>query len=719
MGEIIIGNKHFRLTVGDDCKVKSFVRVSNGKNLAVADEEVSLFSVTQERPFNNEIKLAYMNKKTTYQANRLVREGDILTVGFELAPYDALVAVKECDDYVSFTLQGFRVHPDGYNSYLCMDTPPVSEFRLLQLPLAHGERFGEWLNIIHGDGFSAAVIAASPCERIDSEKRSRCRILTADADANLKLIGSQAAIIARETDDFLDSMDTFERDFSLPLGVQSRRSAFINSSIYWTEDPITPETIDEHIAIAKKGGFQLMLFNYRAFFRETVNYHYIGNYDFRKEIANKEDDVKRALEKISKAGLHAGIHFLHTHIGMKSRYVTPVPDHRLGIKKQFTLARDIGADETVIYVEESTAGSPMHDGCRVLKFGGELISYQRCTCEKPYRFEGCVRGYNDTTASPHSAGLRGGILDISEYGATSVYLDQNTDLQDEIAEKIGAFYNLGFAFAYFDGSEGTNAPFAYHIPNAQYRVYQKFAKPPIFCEGAAKTHFSWHMLSGGNAFDVFSTEEYKRCIVRFPFEEARMLKDSFTRVNFGWWGLRKDTRPDIFEFGTSRAAAWDCPATVLIYLKIIQNHPRRDDICEVLRRWEDVRAKGLLSAEDKARLKDTKREHIMLINEKGDYELCEYEEIALGTGDVSAFYFERSGESYVVTWCNTGSGEMTVPWRYAAPAYTEELGGREVAYTMKNGKLTLPVAGRRYIKACVCREEMIASFKAAVFHKTE
>ena len=60
MGEIIIGNKHFRLTVGEDCKVTSFVRVSDGKNLAVADEDISLFSVTQERPFNNEIKLAYL-----------------------------------------------------------------------------------------------------------------------------------------------------------------------------------------------------------------------------------------------------------------------------------------------------------------------------------------------------------------------------------------------------------------------------------------------------------------------------------------------------------------------------------------------------------------------------------------------------------------------------------------------------------------------------------
>ena len=719
MGEIVIGNQYFRLTVGEDCKVKHFVRIANGQDLAVAGEEISLFSVTQDRPFNNEIKLAYMNKRTTYQANRLARHGDTLTVGFELAPYDALVSVKECEDYVSFTLQGFRVHPEGYNSYLCMDTPPVSEFRLVQLPLAHGESFGEWLNIISGDGFSVAVVATSPCERIDSEKRSRCRILTADADADIKLIGSQAAIIARDTADFLDSMDAFERDFSLPLGVESRRNPLINASIYWTSDPITPETIDAHIALAKKGGFRLMLFNYRAFFRETVNYHYIGNYDFREEIANKEDDVKCALAKVAAAGLHAGIHFLHSHIGIKSRYVTPVPDHRLGIKKQFTLARDTGPEESVLYVAEKPMGSVMHESCRVLKFGTELIRYQRYTCERPYRFEGCERGYNGTMASSHSAGLRGGILDISEFSATSIYLDQNTDLQDEIAEKLGAFYDLGFSFAYFDGSEGTNAPFAYHIPNAQYRVYQKFSKPPIFCEGAAKTHFSWHMLSGGNAFDVFSTEEFKRCIVRFPFEEARMLKDSFTRVNFGWWGLRKDTRPDIFEFGTSRAAAWDCPATVLVYLRVINNHPRRDDICEVMRRWEDVRAKGLLSPEDKKRLQDTSQEHIMLINEQGDYELCEYEEIPLGTRDVSAFCFERGGESYVVTWCNVGSGEITLPWGYTAPAYTEELGGREVAYTCNDGKLTLPVDGRRYLKASISKDAMTASFKNMVFIKTE
>lgn len=717
MGDIIIGNKYFQLTVGDDCKVKSFLRLSTGKNLAVADEEISLFSVTQDRPFNNEIKLAYMNKKTTYQANRLTRDGSLLTVGFELAPYDALVNVKECDDYVSFTLRGFRVHPDGYNDYLCMDTPPVSAFRLVQLPLAHTESFGEWLNVMTGEGFSTAVVATSPCERIDSEKRSRCRILTADADVHIQLIGSQAAIIARDTDAFLDSMDVFEQDFSLPRGVQSRRNGLINASIYWTEDAATPETIDTHIAMAKKGGFRLMLFNYRAFFRETVNYHYIGNYDFRKELVNKEEDVKYALSKVSEAGLLAGIHFLHTHIGIRSRYVTPVPDHRLGMKKRFTLARDVFPEETVICVEENPVGSPTHDGCRVLKFDKELIYYERCTCQRPYRFEGCIRGYNGTAAAAHSTGTSGGILDISEYGATSVYLDQNTDLQDEIADKLAAIYNLGFSFAYFDGSEGTNAPFAYHIPNAQYRVYQKFTKAPVFCEGAAKTHFSWHILSGGNAFDVFSTEEFKQCIVRFPFEEAKMLRDSFTRVNFGWWGLRMDTRPDILEFGASRAAAWDCPATVLVYRQIIENHPRREDICEVLHRWEDVRAKELLRPEDKERLKDTRREHILLINEMGDYELCEYEEIPLRTKAVSAFYFERNGVSYAVIWCNTGSDELTIPWEAAAPSYTEALGGPEVAYRIHDGKLTLPVDGRRYVKAAVSREEMITAFQNMAFQE--
>ena len=165
----------------------------------------------------------------------------------------------------------------------------------------------------------------------------------------------------------------------------------------------------------------------------------------------------------------------------------------------------------------------------------------------------------------HERGRKGGILDISEFGARSVYIDQRTDLQDEIAEKIAEIYNLGFTFAYFDGSEGTNAPYDFHIPNAQYRVYSRFTTPPLFCEGAAKSHFSWHMLSGGNAFDVFSAEVFKARIREFPLEEAPRMRCDFTRLDFGWWnGGDLNLQADMIEYATSKAAAWDSPGTIQI-----------------------------------------------------------------------------------------------------------------------------------------------------------
>ena len=113
-----------------------------------------------------------------------------------------------------------------------------------------------------------------------------------------------------------------------------------------------------------------------------------------------------------------------------------------------------------------------------------------------------------------------GILDVSEFGATSVYINQKTSLQDEIAEKIAAIYDAGFQFFYFDGSEGVDPPFGINVALAQYRVFKRLKPQPLFAEGAAKTHFSWHMLSGGNAFDVFRPEVLKEETNKWPAEEA-------------------------------------------------------------------------------------------------------------------------------------------------------------------------------------------------------
>jgi len=701
------------LVIGEGCVAESLKLLATGEEL-LADEKMPLFSVTQERPYNNEIKLIYMNKRTTYPANRVRREGDSLIVGFELAPYEAIVDVTVKDKYIAFTLRDFLVKPEDYD-YLKMDTPPACEFRLLQLPVKNRENYGKWLNVIWDFSASVGVLATSPHARIDSEKRADYRILTADAVRGIKLRGCSAALVADRTESYLDAVDSLEVDYKLPRGVMSRRDKRINDSIYWTKT-ITPENADEHIRYAKAGGFKLMLIYYKAIFKSTERgYYYCSDYDYSEKYPNGADDLLSILNKIKAAGITPGLHFLHTHIGMRSRYVTPIADRRLNTTRSFTLARSIGKDDTVIYVDENPEGSVMHEDCRVLKVGGELISYEGYTDEVPYSFFGCKRGYNDTVVLEHREGEIGGILDISEFSASSVYANQNSDIQDEIGDKIAAIYNLGFEFVYFDGSEGTNPPFEFHVPNAQYRVYKKFNTPPIFAEGAAKAHFGWHILSGANAFDAFPTDIFKAMIDKFPVVAAKEMQKDFTRVNFGWWKLYTDTQPDTYEYGMSRAVAWNCPATMMARIESLRQNPRINDVLEVLRRWQDAKEKGIITEKEKSLMRDSSDEYTLIVNSDGEYELLPCFEIKnVAGGAVSAFVFEYLGYRYVSVWHKTGEGRIALPVSAEKISYLTEVAGDEISVDGNEKSVTLQVNSRKYVKTSLSREEITAVLESAV-----
>ncbi|NLO35870.1 MAG: hypothetical protein GX112_05890 [Clostridiaceae bacterium] len=713
--ELILENDQLRLVVGADCLAKSLVHKPTGEECLVAGEEIALFSVTQERPFNNEVKLAHPNKRTTFQANRLRREGDQLIVGFEITPFEAVIAVREAPEYIAFNLTDFIVHPADYGG-LVMSPPPVAELRLLQLPVRNRDHFGEWLNVSWDSQVAVNVLATSPYARIESERRKGYRVMSADAVRDIKLKGTGAALLTCATDRLLDAIAQVEADFDLPRGVESRRSDLINASAYWSSH-VNPTNVDEHIAYATKGGFRLMLLYYPAIFQEIGGYALNGNYDYRPEYPNGQADLEQMLDKIKAAGIIPGLHFLHTHIGLKSRYVTPKADHRLNVTRRFTLAKPLGQDDAVICVEQNPEGTVMADRCRVIKFGGELITYEAYTTEPPYCFTGCARGAYATTVVSHPLGLVGGILDVSEYGGTSAYLDQHSSLQDEIADKLAGAYNAGFRFIYFDGSEGTNPPFEFHVPHAQYRVLKKLEKAPLFTEGAAKAHFSWHFLSGGNAFDIFQPEVFKEKIREFPAEEAPRMRRDFTRLNFGWWGFWSlRTQPDMFEYGTSRAAAWDCPVTVMEKMEAFKTHPRTDVILEVMRRWEDVRAQKWLTPEQKLALQDLDQEHILLVNENGAYELVPYDPIggaAGGNGDLRAFVFERQDARYVVFWHATGSGTLALPLAPGDVTLQQELGGAALPVTDENGGVAIPVTDRCYLKSHLSQAQLIAAFENA------
>ena len=711
MANIILENSVFRLVLGEDAVAKSLVLKGTGEELLAEGNELPFFSVTQERPYNNEVKLKHMNKETTFAANRVRMEEGKLIIGFDIAPYEAVVAVKIAPSYITLTLEGFNTNSRHYWGVL-IDMPPALSFRLCQLPVKEKKYFGEWLNAAWDEQSAVCVLATSTHAEIDGEKRRDVRILTADAHRDVKMQGCGAALIAAPQKDFLAAVADIEEDYDLPRGVASRQNADkINASIYWSES-ITPENVDQHIACAKRAGFRMMLLYYKCIFKEEGPGAFCGDYDLRDEYAGDFENLRVMLDKIKAAGITPGLHFLQTYIGLKSRYVTPVADPRLYLKRHLTLAKPLGTDDTEIVVMQNPTGCPKaHAHTRALQFGGELITYEGYTTEPPYTFKGCVRGAFDTTVTAHEYGKIGGVPEISEFGFQSVYLDQNTDLQDEVAQKLARAYDCGFEFVYFDGSEGTNTPFAFHIANAQHRVYRALGKAPLFCEGAAKTHFGWHMLSGANAFDVFKTQIFKEMIDAHPVHEAPLMRRNFTRVNFGWWAYFEDTRPDVYEYGMSRAAAWDCPATIQAKIERFAANPRTDDNFEVLRRWEDVRAKGWLTEAHKQMMR-SKDEHILLINEQGEYELVPYTQVEGTPEALYAFTFTRKGRAYAVYWYQGEDREIALP--LTALLCEEALGGEETPHTVANGSTRLPVSHRRYVSCDASEQALVKAFQNAV-----
>lgn len=712
---IVFENKEFSLVLGADCVPQKLVHKASGQD-CLAQTRVPLFSITEDRPFNNEIKLIYPNKRTVFGANRVRMEDGRLIVGFDRILFEAIVEVKITEKYMAFTLVDF-ILPEGSFGDLTMTPPPVAEFRLLQLAVKERENFGEWLNVSWDSDVAVNVLATSPHARIDFEAHGDGRILTADAVRGIKLKGCSAALIISSPDTLLDSIEAIEEDYNLPHGVRARRGEMINASSYWVRD-LNPQTVDAHIAYAKQAGIRLMLIYYKSFFKEVHGYRYCGDYDYNDLYPNGVEDLRMVLQKLKDAGIRPGVHFLHSHIGLLSSYVTPVADPRLNHTMRFTLAKPLGTDDTEIFVEESPEWATTHPACRVLQFNGELIGYEGYTTERPYRFYGCDRGHYDTIVRTHEKGTVGGLLDLSEFGATSIYIDQNTDLQDEVADKLASAYSAGFEFVYFDGSEGTNPPFDFHIPNAQYRVYRKLNPEPLFCEGAAKSHFGWHMLSGGNAFDldhplhVPTADRLKPMVAKFPLPAAAHIAKDFTRLNFGWFLFFEDTQPDYYEYTSSRAASYDCPLIVKGDLKTMANNPRTKDVFEVLNRWEDVRKRNWLTQEQKIQLRNPDQEHILLVNQSGEYELLPYREVPC-TGNISAFLFQRNGKTCAVYWDKKGESTLVLPLKDEEVLCTETPDGTPVEATKTDRGIAFPASGRRYLETSLSEEALEQAFAKA------
>ena len=709
--DIIIENTELRLVLSSDGTAQSLIHKASGQECLMEGIKVPAFTISQDRPYDNELQLAYPAKPKTFAADSIYRKGDDLIVNYELSDYEATIGLKITDEYIGFELKKFEYHMANFG---VKRKTIIDEFILLQLPLKNREHFGEWLNVMWDNDVAINLLGTSTSTRIDAEKLQGYKIFQAGGIGDIKMEGVEAVLVVTEKSKLLDHIDRVERDFGLPLGVESRRSEDYKYSYYELRD-VTKNNIDEHIEFAKKAGFRQMVIYYPDFAKS------MGHFPWRDEYPNGMDNLKEITHKIEAAGMIPGFHIHYNKANLNDPYVTPVPDSRLNLIRFFSLKKDLDKNSTIITVEENPVGCTIDDGRRLLKIGNEIVSYKSYTENPPYQFTGCQRGMLNTSVTKLKAGGLIGLLDVDTWPAF-IRFNQNTTIQEEVAKRLATIIKeAGFKFLYFDGAEDVPPPYWYNVSKAQMEVYDALENKPVFSEGALKSHFGWHILTRGNAFDIFPPEVIKEATRKHPIAEMKLVSNDFTSVDFGWIGYvspDKETigmQPDMLEYVTSRAAGWNSIISLIGNLNHLKKHARTDDNLEVIRRWEEARATNLLTSEQKKNLRDEYQEHILLVNEDAKLELVPYkqiENVANRNKEIRAFVFNRNNKTWVVYWHISGGKTMKLAVDPKEIRLFEIL-GKEIPVESNNGLATFPVDKRRYIQFNLSVEKVIKLFSDA------
>lgn len=710
--DIVIENSEMRLVIGRKGMAVSLIHKPTGQECLQPGVDAPVFSVTQYTPYQDELQLSRPAKPTTFFADSITRVGDDLIVNFELVNIEVTIGLRITDSFIGFTLKEIDHHPLEFGDHL---KTPVDEVTILQLPVRDRDFFGEWLNVGWDQDVAINILGSDPYVRIDAVKYRGYRLLQAGSVSEIKSIGVGAVLIVTATDNLLDRIERVEVDYDLPKGVQSRRSKEYKYS-YWQGSDITPQNVDEYIRYAKKAGLRAIQINWTSFAKA------MGHFPWRSEYPNGIADLQTVTRKIKDAGMIVGANFWYSKAHTHDLYVSPVPDHRLNLRTVFTLATALEKTATTITVEENPQNCTLDEGRRILKIGEELIEYQSFTAHAPYQFTGCIRGILNTHSSEFGAGYKFGLLDIDTWPTNWVRFDQRTGIQQEVAERISKIYNeAGFQFCYFNGADDVQPPYWLNVSSAQLKVYDLLKPEPLFSEGAARSHFSWHMLSRGNAFGGFSPEEVKEATRKYPAAEAEYIKPDFTAINFGFiryvvpGATTLGIQPDMIEYICSRGAAWDSPVSITGNLHQYRTHPRTSDNMEVLRRWEEARNSNFFTAAQKTDLQDLNQEHILLIDEAGRFEIQRYEKIEViagGDSKIQAFIFRRSGKTWVVYWHTSGHGNVELDISSDKADLFKEPGKR-LAFKKTKNTIIIPASERRYLELDLSEAEVSSAFRNA------
>lgn len=723
---------NFRLAIRPDGTVHSLLSKTTGKEYFSPGEHVPFARVSRGGTLqpSGEGKRADITHRWIYrdgesfEASSATFQGNELAVQFADTSVTATFRVTSKPDYLAFEL-------------LELTGTPVDRIEWLCLNLAELPHRGAWVNFAFNQQFGICLCAGNVRTNVEMDETGESVSLRAVAESNPGLPGTVAVLFGcpdpRER--FLEVMSVVERDFDLPAGATNRRRSEQRLSYLWATRP-TPKNIGQFVELAKRAGLRMILFSYTDFAKTA------GHFPWKESYPGGMADLKNVTGTIRNAGLKVGLHIHYSKAHKSDPYVSPVPDERLHQLRLFTLAQSVDLKADVLPVEEDPTGCTLDDKRRIVKLGAELVAYEGFRTEPTFAFTGCQRGHLGTAASPHAKGERVGLLNVDTW-PIFVRFDQTTDIQDEVGRRIGDIYRQTgpYEMVYFDGAEDVQPPFWHHVASAQQRVFRCLDPPPPVCESALYSHYSWHMITRSNAYDIVAPAAGMKDFCRLmPCPTAAERVNDFSRIEFGWLGHfgggpNAAAGPDVWEYVVSRAAAWDCPISLKLSLPEIRTNPRWEDCLDVIRIWEDARLDNHFSDSQRQSLRNVceedahyvpcfdqrgiwenirtnqgltpiqrrilanRQEHHLFIDERGKHELVPITEIPLAHAPIKAYWFRRASHPrhvYVLLWAVDEDASLRLP-RTGNPLHLMRPFGTELPLEKTGNETVVTVADRSYL----------------------
>ena len=320
------------------------------------------------------------------------------------------------------------------------------------------------------------------------------------------------------------------------LGAEGNRSSY-----YMLSNP-TEDTVEDWIDFALRCGSTTLHFDWWWEPHKAEGHYEVWTNRFPHGLAG----LREASRKAHAAGLKTDTHTLSGCIGFNDSWVTPHASSNLMYKYTYTLARDMGKDDDVVYVNEPPGRDHHYEllynsNGNVLRIGTELMQYSEVVPEKPYRFTGVKRGSFKTEVMPHAAGER---TDYVWQHYLSFFADPDSPLSEELAGNLAGIYaTCGFDQVYMDGAEGVaNATYPPDERKRDRQLLQFFTSfaasgnPPLWEASTWTTQGWWfHSRIGSWDYPHVGPRSFVDRHMRYLLPQSRL--ENYLEPSLGWWHI--------------------------------------------------------------------------------------------------------------------------------------------------------------------------------------